>query len=240
MRRVLLLSLALPLLSWAVLLGQDEAKKPANPDKAPSGPKVGVPVPGPFECLNLNGPAAGRYHCLVCRFNLDPVVMVFAREPAEGKDGPLNELLRQLNEAVEKHSDKRLSAGAIILSPAARSSVTDPGETDPAKLIKEAADREALLAKLGERADKVKNVIVACMPPEGPKGWNISPESDVTVVVYRRLKVLDTFAFAPGQLRDEDAEAILQKVRDRLGVTRPKDNGKKDAPEKKAKDDADK
>ena len=53
----------------------------------------------------------------------------------------------------------------------------------------------------------------------------------------------DEFVIVMPEFRDEKdaercAEAILQKVRDRLGVARPKENEKKEAPEKKAADDA--
>ena len=87
--------------------------------KIQSGVKVGDVLPGPFDAYNVNGKTAkGRQHCLVCDFGLSPVVMVFAREPAEGKDGPLMSLLSKLDDAVGRYLDDRnLGSFAIFLEP---------------------------------------------------------------------------------------------------------------------------
>ena len=102
-------------------------------EKIQSGPKVGEVLPGPFDAFNVNGKTAkGRQHCLVCDFGLSPVVMVFAREPAEGKDAPLATLLAKLDEAVGRHADDySLESCAIFLSPDGQNSTTNAGEQDP-------------------------------------------------------------------------------------------------------------
>lgn len=202
----------------SLLLGQDDAK-------LKSGPPPGTVLAGPFEALNVSGPAKGRYHCLVCRFGLNPSVLVFARTPGKDEEG-LKVLLEKLDAAAEKFQAKKFGAAVVYLSPEASSSVNNPAETDVDKLAKEAAAREALVAQLGGKADKLKHVIVACYPPEGPKGYNLDPKADVTVLFFRKLKVIDNFTFGPGQLNDQAADAVVQKVQDGLA-------GKKAAEPKK-------
>lgn len=63
-------------------------------------------MPGPFDAVNITGKnAKGRQHCLVCEYGLNPVVVVFAREPAAGQDGPLMSLLGKLDEEVSRYAD---------------------------------------------------------------------------------------------------------------------------------------
>src|SRR5262245_11748579 len=83
--------------------------------KFTSGTKVGDVIPGPFDAFNINGKKAkGRQHCLVTDFGLNPTVLVFAREPAEGKDGPLAALLGKLDEVVDKHEDDHYLGSAVV------------------------------------------------------------------------------------------------------------------------------
>jgi len=210
-----LAGLALLLLSLGIC-AQDAEKKDDKDDKEEkfiSGPQVDSPLPGPCEVFNINGPIGmGRYHCLVCEYSADPVVMIFAREPAEGKDGPLNSLIQKLEEAIPKNDKSQLHAFVVFLSPGARSSATEKKIEDTDKLVEEAAAREALHARLKARAKDLKSVVIACTIPEGPKKYNINPRADVTVVFYKKLKVLDNYAFTEGKMSDDDAAMIVDKV----------------------------
>jgi hypothetical protein len=195
-------------------------------EKLQSGIKVGDVLPGPFDVFTINGKVAkGRQHCLVCDFGLDPVVMVFAREPEAGKDGALSALLGKLDEAVSRHADKyALASSVIFLSPDGQSSATNPAEQDTKKLVEEARARDALVKRLEERADKLKNVVVAFMPAEGPKDYHINPKAEVTVLFYIKHKVLANFAFAEGAMTPADVDAILKAVDESLTK---KQSGKK-------------
>jgi hypothetical protein len=186
--------------------------------KIQSGVKVGDVLPGPFDAFNVNGKTAkGRQHCLVCDFGLSPVVMVFAREPAEGKDGPLMSLLSKLDEAVGRYVDDRgLESCAVFLSPDAYSSANNAGEQNTKKIIDEAVARDALAKRLEERAEKLKNVVVAYYPADGPKGYNINPKAEVTVLFYVKHKVLANFAFAEGKMTPDDVAKIIKTVDDAL------------------------
>ncbi|HZZ77017.1 MAG TPA: hypothetical protein VFE62_00780, partial [Gemmataceae bacterium] len=163
------------IVSCSFSLAQNEAK-----------PKF---VPGPFECFNINGKAKGRPHCLVCKFALNPVVLIFTKEPAAGKDGPLNDLLEQLDKlaALPDFAERDLSIGVVFLSPDAKDSTNNAEEEKSEELLKEAINREMLRKRLEERAKPFKKendadrVIVAYYPLEGPKKYNIDPKMEQTI-----------------------------------------------------------
>jgi hypothetical protein len=175
-----------------------------------SGPKEGEPTPGSFHPYNVNGERGkGRHHCLVCEYGLHPVALVFVREPADGKENPaVTSLLHKLDELLGKHKSKEqfLRSFVVYLTPEARGSVTEPalkqGDRDKQdqlikSLVDDAVASKALLERLEGRAAKLKNVVITCYPSEGPKGWNISPKAEVTVVLYVEHRTVATMAFAP-------------------------------------------
>ena len=94
-----------------------------------SGPAKGQDIEeGSFGAYNLNGKRKGSYHCLVCEYALDPVVLVFAKEPVKDKDQALTALIKKLDKAVEKYSKQDLRAFVVFLSPDANSSANDARE----------------------------------------------------------------------------------------------------------------
>jgi hypothetical protein len=185
-----------------------------------SGPQPGTLLHSSFHPYNVNGPiGAGRYHCLVCEFKLNPVVMVFAREAEKGKDKALNTLIDRLEEAVAKDQEGYLKSFVVFLSPGARSSATEPKITDPNKLVDEASQHAALLERLRTRAKTLKHVILTCYPEEGPKGYNISPQAAVTVVLYVKHRVVNNFAFPEGGLDERAIDEIMKAVNALSGKT---------------------
>lgn len=125
-----------------------------------SGPPVNAVLPSAFDCFNLSGKRAkGRHHCFVCEYGLNPVVMVLAQEPSDGKDGPLMHLLGKLDEAVDRQQDHFLKSFAVFLSPEAYSAAVKPrtSEAEKAleeagKLLAEAEDPAQMAAKLRAEA----------------------------------------------------------------------------------------
>jgi hypothetical protein len=192
-------------------------------ERLQSGPKVGEVLPGPFDAFNINGRiAAGRQHCLVCDYGLHPVVMVFAREPAEGKDGPLAALLAKLDDAVRRHADDHALGGcAVFLSADGQNSATNATEHDPKKIADEALARDALAKRLEERAEKLKNVVVAYLSAQGPKEYHINPKAEVTVLFYIKHKVLANFAFPEGKMQASHVDNIIKFIEDALAKKRP-------------------
>jgi hypothetical protein len=184
--------------------------------KLTSGPKVGASMPGSFECFNVNGPAKGRPHCLVCKFGLNASLILFAKEPAEGKDDALNDLLKKLDATVTDFEERTFSVGVVFLSPDARDSTNNAGAVTAEDIIKEAVQREKLVERLKKRAEPLKNVIVAYYPLEGPKSYQINPKAEITGLYYENFKVVNNFVFAPGAMQTEDVDALVKQVREAL------------------------
>ena len=208
MLHVKMIGIVALLLGCSLLAAQNEEK-----------PKF---VPGSFDCFNVNGKAKGRPHCLVCKFGLSPVVLVFTKEPAEGKDGPLNELLDQLGKLTElpDFEEREFSVGVVFLSPDALDSTNNADEKDVEKIVKETVNREKLMERLKERAKQFKKdddqdrVIVACYKLEGPEKYKLDPKMEQTIVYYDRMRIVDTWKFEPGGMESKDVEAIVKRLRD--------------------------
>ena len=107
----------------SLLVAQDD-------EKLISGPKAGTFIPAAFECYNVNGPAKGRQSCLVCKFALSPVVLIFAKEPQAEKDAALNELVKQLDAAADEEAfqAREFSVGVVYLSSDAKDSTNNANE----------------------------------------------------------------------------------------------------------------
>jgi hypothetical protein len=206
------------LLGFAFLLTAGRLIAVQEAEAFKSGPQVGELLPGPFDAFNINGKKAkGRQHCLVCEYGLNPAVMIFAREPEGGKVEPLASLLGKLDEAIARHAEEyKLGAAVVFLSPDARDSSNNAGEQDPKKIVDEAIARDALVKRLQQRADKLKSVVVAYYPAEGPKDYKINAAAEVTVLFYVKHKVLANFAFAPDKMTAADVAKIMSTVEESL------------------------
>src|SRR5271165_5911036 len=149
-----------------VIVGQAGQGQPPK-----SGPQKDDTVPGAFQPLNVNGPFAGRYHCPITEFRLNPVALVFIRGQQDGVDAEVKKLLEGLDKAAdERHSETGLEACAVFLTPQARSSVSDDaqkGDANQARaLVEETVAREKLVSSLKELSKSFKRLIVACGPAE--------------------------------------------------------------------------
>ncbi len=208
----------------SLLIAQDEGK-------LQSGPKAGAFMPKPFECLNVNGPSKATFiegkkdepgffvprpHCLICKFALSPAVLIFAKEPIEGKDEAFSELLAKLDETAADFEERNFSVGVVILSPDARDSTNNVEETKAEEIIKEAVNRDKLIERLKKRTEKLKHVVVGAYPAEGPKGYQINPKAEVTVLFYERMKVIENFAFGPGALEADGVKMMDDRIRKAL------------------------
>src|SRR5260370_4772749 len=104
MKRVIALG---GLLALALSLGQVWAAEAIE-----SGPQVGNDIPGPFKPLNVTGGFAGKKECQVCRNGTNPVAMVFARELS----APLTTLIKKIETATAKNSDKKMGSFVVFCS----------------------------------------------------------------------------------------------------------------------------
>jgi hypothetical protein len=146
--------------------------------------QVGEKIFATFEPLNVTGPHAGEPYCLVCENGLNPVVMIFAREVSE----PLERLLGRLDAATDKHRAAQMGSFAVFLS----------DRDDLAKQL------EAVAAK-----NRLKHLVLAIDKPEGPDGFRVAKEAELTIVLYNKYDVLANHAFRKGELTDKAIDQIL-------------------------------
>jgi hypothetical protein len=152
-----------------------------------SGPQVGDKLAGPFHPLNINGDKAGEKNCLYCSNGDHPVAMVFAREVSE----PLTKLIKKIDACTAKNSGAKMGSFVVFCN-------------DDEKL----ADQLKELAKTAE----LKETILAIDNPAGPKGYNVSKDADVTVVLYVERTVKANYSFKKGDLTEKDVEKVLEDV----------------------------
>jgi hypothetical protein len=172
-------------LAFALLAGTvlaEEATKAVR-----SGPKVGEELAGPFHPLNVTGAQAGKKHCLYCQNGSNPVAMIFARECSPN----LKKLIKKIDESTAKNSGCEMGSFVVFCS-----------------------DEEGLADKLKQVAkdENLKKVVLSIDNPAGPKGYEVSSDADVTVILYKDRTVKANYAFKKGGLTEKDIEKIVQSV----------------------------
>jgi hypothetical protein len=169
--------------------------------------------------------------------------MIFARDHKDEKSKDVKELANLLNKidedvAKDKEVTGTLRAFVVFLSPVGTDSVieTELGKTkdadkfDLGELVKLSIDRKKLIERLDKGASELKNAVVGYYAQEGPKGYNINPKAEVTVVLYANFKVQATFAFEEGQLTAKAVDEIMAAVKKLKGKAKASADEK--APEK--------
>jgi hypothetical protein len=172
-----------------------QATPPAGPvpglPMMPLGPVVSGPQlgdrPGPLNPFIVTGPSAGRRSCLHCKYGLHPVVMVFAHDVT----APLVVLMKQLDAAIVAHANVELGSCVIVCS----------DQDDLAPRLEAFAMRESL-----------SHLILATCPPEGPKGYQIAADAEVTVVLYTHGVVKANYAYRKGELTPLVIQGILAEL----------------------------
>jgi hypothetical protein len=110
--------------------------------------------------------------------------MIFARKFSD----PLTGLVKQLNEATLKHKSAKLGSFVVFLS-----------------------DDTALAEKVITLAEKEKigQTILGLFEAEGPGGYNVAAEAEVTVVLYTNRTAKANYAFKPGKMTADDVTRII-------------------------------
>ncbi len=148
-----------------------------------SGPQVGAEVHG-FNPLNCTGDHTGEKHCLICQNGSNPVAMIFARQVTPD----LTKLIKRIDQATDKNKKRGMGSFVVFLSD------SDSLET----ALKDLAKKE-----------RIQHCILTIDKPEGPEGYNIAQEAEVTVVLYTKQTVQANRAFKEGEFNDQSIEAIV-------------------------------
>jgi hypothetical protein len=134
-----------------------------------------------------DGKENGANFCYRCMLGNKPVVMVFARKA----DSSLASLVKELDKHVAQNADQKLSSFVNLIG-------SNPGE---------------LKATAKDFAAKNKLENVALVVPEenenGPADFNINPDAEVTVTIYRNGKVAASHAVGPGGLSSDEIKTIV-------------------------------
>lgn len=129
----------------------------------------------------------GANLCYRCMLGQKPVVVVFARKA----DDKLAGLVKELDKAVAKNESQKLSSFVNLLG------------KDSAALKTQAKEFAA--------KNKIENVAVV-VPMEnenGPADYKVSPDAEVTVLIYREGKVVANHALSAGKLDDKATAGII-------------------------------
>ena len=149
-----------------------------------SGPQVGEKVPGPFPPLNVTGPDAGKKSCQYCKNGARPVAVIFARQftPA------VAQLVKKIDAATAANKERSLGSYVVVCS--------------------DAAGLDQQLQGIA-RQMQIQNTVLTIYKPGGPERYGLSPEADVTVLLYHHLTVKANHAFKADELNGAATDAIL-------------------------------
>jgi hypothetical protein len=191
MRRVLLLTIV----AVVALAG-------AAPEPKKSGLKPGNDLPGPFSPYNITGKHVGRFHCLVCQNGQNPVALVFIR--GVEVDTATRGLLEQLDQAIKANEKARMGGFAVFID----DQVKD--------LVAEDDKRDELVKKVEDSSLKLDRLVLALESKENLNKYALDDNAAVTVVLYNRLKVIDTKTFAKGKLDAAGIKALVDEAVEKL------------------------
>src|SRR5262245_2265081 len=129
-----------------------------------SGLQPGEKITTIFEPVNITGEHAGEPYCLICENGLSPVAMVFARELNE----PLLKLFQKLDEATAKNRGQQMGSFVVFLN-----------------------EQESLRQRAAEAAKSrgLKQIVLSTYEPDGPEGFDVARDAELTVVLYREHEV---------------------------------------------------
>lgn len=179
------------LTSLAAAIAMAVSMSAASAAELKSGPQAGEDV-GAYYVTKVagnptDGVEVGKALCYRCKMGKRPVVMIFARKADEN----LATLVKELDKVVASNADKKAASFVNMLG----------GEADALK-----PTAEKFIADTG-----VKNIAVV-VPNDfenGPTDYKISPEAEVTVLIYKEGKVTKNHALAAGALNKEAVKQII-------------------------------
>ncbi|HTU92572.1 MAG TPA: hypothetical protein VMF69_20995 [Gemmataceae bacterium] len=149
-----------------------------------SGPQPGEKVPGPFTVRNITGPQAGQMGCQYCNHGSRPVAVIFTKAITP----EVAQLLKKIDTATAMSKESGLGSFAVVCSDAASMD----------------QQLKAIAQQLG-----IQKTILTLYKAGGPEKYRLSPEADVTVLLYNHLTVKANHAFKNAELTEAATNAIF-------------------------------
>jgi hypothetical protein len=151
----------------------------------------------------------GKFHCLISEYNLDPVVMLFARGVEDNK--AFTAALKKIDAAIEKQPALRVRCFVVFL---------DKGL---AKVVEDDDNRDKLKGKIEAAFAgwSPKQVVLTLAGTDDVKKYDLDATTPVTAVLYHKLRVKAIHKLNKDALEKEDSEAVtklLKDVQDKLGL----------------------
>ncbi len=154
-----------------------------------SGRRIGEGVPS-FYVRTVTGPLRNKSVCYVCRNGSRPCVMVLFRNTPP----TLGQLLKAIDKVVDQNRARGLKSFGVLIS-------ADPGQAI-SRLQTLAFDQKIHLPL------SVATDVVGL-----PSCQNVHRQAEVTVVLYRRQKVVARYGFRAGKLDPAATRRILAGIK---------------------------
>jgi hypothetical protein len=149
----------------------------------------------------------GKFHCLVTEYDLDPVVMLFARG-LDDNEG-FGKLLEQLDTACTRNRGPRLRAFVVFLFDGLTNVVT---QDDKRKLAIEKVEKV-------QARHKLSNVVLTIAARGDLEKYELADDAALTVVMYRNLRI-QASRTVPREELDKagspEVKAVLADVSEKL------------------------
>ena len=158
-----------------------------------SGPMVGDHVAS-FYTRAVTGPLMNKSVCYVCRNGQRPVVMILLRRV----DAELKPLMKSLDKLVDGNRAVGLRGFGVLI------------------------DNNSVQATSAVQTFAFNNMISIPLTISGEavaaaSGQKIHRDAAITIVLYRKRKVVATFSFRSGELKAADVQRVLKRVRRLIG-----------------------
>lgn len=192
-------------------------KEDKSSKKDDAGLKVGSNLPGTFHPYNVTGPHKQRFHCLISEHGLDPMVMIFYKNVDFGD--PLPNLLKKLDAALDKSPNMPFGAFAVFL-PDELPDTVGSNEKEQNANNKNDDARLELAKKIEDKASdmKLKHVVLCLDHKSDLAKYGLGDDNLITVVLYKRLKVVALHALPKSDFTDSAVDKIMADVADKFGA----------------------
>lgn len=181
--RLLIAALFVLSLAGNVRSAEKSSRKPLR-----SGPKPGDSVPS-FYTRAVTGPLANKSVCYVCRNGDRPVVMLLMRRI--GRD--MKPLLTKVDKIVDGNRASGLRGFGVLI---------DDNSRKATSAVQTFAFNNKIQLPL-----TVSGRAIA-----GAGGHKLHKDAALTVVLYRRQKVVRTWSFRAGEIKPADVAAIAKRL----------------------------